>query len=63
MHNNLKKDHSNDGYYKFLIAYIIGFDILTFYSTTINNMFLAFFFALLALLTLLEFAFIMIKKH
>ncbi len=63
MERNLKKDHAGDGYYKFLIAYIIGFDILTFYSTQINNMFLAFLFALLALVSLLEFAFVMVKRH
>ncbi|MCX6816015.1 MAG: hypothetical protein NT120_04150 [Candidatus Aenigmarchaeota archaeon] len=47
---------------KFLIVYIIGFFILASYSTGIDMKF-AFFFLLLGLVSVLEFAFIMVKKY
>jgi len=63
MNRNLSKDSTDKDYYKFLLAYIVGFAILAEYSVRINNMTLAFFFLLLAMVTLLEFAFVMVRRR
>lgn len=63
MNSNLKKENASKDRYKFLMAYIAGFGVLTLYATQTNNIVLAFLFALLALIALLEFVFLMIKRH
>ncbi len=62
MNENLKEKEHNKNRHKFLIFYIIGFLSLAYYSSQINSLVLTFFFGLLALINLIEFAFLMIKR-
>ena len=61
MNENLKKKTENS-HYKFMIFYTIGFLILSYYSSTINNIVMVFFFGLMSLISLIEFAFSMVKR-
>ncbi len=63
MQKNLAQNQKDKKDPIFLLAYFVGFAVLAVYAVDIKNVFFEFLFALLALLTLLEFAFIMIKRY
>lgn len=60
MQRNLRKPEKD--YSRYLLVYFIAFLVLATYSVEIKSLVFEFLFAIIALLTLLEFAFIM-SKH
>ncbi len=62
MNEKLKKKDIDNQHYKFIVLYIIGFLVLSYYFSQTNNLVFAFFFGLMTLISLIEFAFVMIKS-
>jgi hypothetical protein len=59
---NRRLKNPDMGYYRFLLFYIVGFGVLGAYFAQNNNTAFAFFFIILALVSILEFAFMLSKR-